>query len=158
MTLVSMNVNGKTFAREIEDRTGLADFLREDCNLTATHLGCEHGVCGACSVMIDGLLARACLKFAVQCAGRDVQTLEGFETDATMGALRRAFHEEHALQCGFCTSGMLISARDLLLRQPQPTESDIRDALAGNICRCTGYSGIVRAVQLAAVRLTEIGG
>ncbi len=155
MTLLRMNVNGKIMAREVEDRTSLADFLREDCNLTATHLGCEHGACGACSVVVDGVLTRACLKFAVQCEGRDVHTLEGFENDETMAALRRAFHEEHALQCGFCTPGMLISARDLLLRRREPGEEAIRDALAGNLCRCTGYAGIVRAVQLAATRLAE---
>ena len=155
MTRIRMNLNGAPVAHEVEDRTSLADFLREDCGLTATHLGCEHGACGACSVDVDGLLTRACLKFAVQCDGRTVTTLEGLAQDRVMEALRGAFHHAHALQCGFCTPGMLITARDLLLRNGQPTEAEIRDALAGNICRCTGYAGIVHAVRLAAEELTR---
>jgi carbon-monoxide dehydrogenase small subunit len=155
MSIVALDVNGVTFTREIEDRTSLADFLREECGLTATHLGCEHGACGACSVLVDDVLTRSCLKFARQCEGRQVTTLEGVNGDAVMEALRRGFHEEHGLQCGFCTSGMLITARDLLLRKPSPSEAEIRDALAGNICRCTGYAGIVHAIQSAAARLMQ---
>ncbi len=153
MTTLTLKVNGNDISREIEDRTSLADFLREDCGLTATHLGCEHGACGACSVLVDDRLTRSCLKFAVMCEGANVQTLEGFGTDPLMHALREAFHEAHALQCGFCTTGMLITARDLLARIPNPTEAIIRDALAGNICRCTGYAGIVHAIELAATKL-----
>jgi carbon-monoxide dehydrogenase small subunit len=154
MSRICIDLNGAPVTRDIEDRTSLADFLREDCGLTATHLGCEHGACGACSVVVDGLLTRACLKFAVQCDGGAVTTLEGLNEDAVMAALRDAFHRSHALQCGFCTPGMLITARDLLLRKPDPTEAQIRDALAGNICRCTGYAGIVHAIALAAENLS----
>jgi carbon-monoxide dehydrogenase small subunit len=150
MSHIRMTLNGAPVAREVEDRTSLADFLREDCGMTATHLGCEHGACGACSVDVDGLLTRACLKFAVQCDGRAVTTLEGLNQDRVTAALRDAFHRSHALQCGFCTPGMLVTARDLLLRKPQPNEAEIRDALAGNICRCTGYAGIVHAIAFAA--------
>lgn len=158
MSRLTLKVNGAETTREIEDRTSLADFLREDCGLTATHLGCEHGACGACSVLVDGVLTRSCLKFALQCEGRDVVTLEGCDKDRVMSALRKAFHEAHGLQCGFCTPGMLMTARDLLLRKANPSEAEIRDALAGNICRCTGYAGIVRAIEAAASELAPAGG
>jgi len=128
--------------------------LREDCDLTATHLGCEHGACGGCSVLVDDVLTRSCLKFARQCEGKNVVTLEGLQGDAVLEILKAAFHEKHGLQCGYCTPGMLITARDFLLRNKEPNEDDIRDALSGNLCRCTGYAGIVEAVELAASRLT----
>jgi carbon-monoxide dehydrogenase small subunit len=153
MKSLTLTVNAETVTHVIEDRTSLADFLREDCDLTATHLGCEHGACGACSVLVDDVLTRSCLKFARQCEGQTVVTLEGLQGDADMEVLKAAFHEKHGLQCGFCTPGMLITARDLLLRNKAPNEDDIRDALSGNLCRCTGYAGIVEAVALAASRL-----
>jgi aerobic carbon-monoxide dehydrogenase small subunit len=153
MKSLTLTVNAETVTHVIEDRTSLADFLREDCDLTATHLGCEHGACGACSVLVDDVLTRSCLKFARQCEGQTVVTLEGLQDDADMEVLKAAFHEKHGLQCGFCTPGMLITARDLLLRNKAPSEDDIRDALSGNLCRCTGYAGIVEAVALAASRL-----
>jgi carbon-monoxide dehydrogenase small subunit len=144
---VSLNVNGEPVVALAEPRTHLADFLREQCRLTGTHLGCEHGVCGACTVLIDGAPARACIAFAVGCEGSEVRTVEGFADDALMSELREAFSREHALQCGFCTPGMLIAARDLVLRVPEADERRIRVEMSGNLCRCTGFVGIVRAVQ-----------
>jgi carbon-monoxide dehydrogenase small subunit len=146
MTAISLTVNGERVAAEVEPRTHLGDFLRERLRLTGTHLGCEHGVCGACTVLIDGQPARACIAFAVQCDGLDVRTIEGFEDDTPMAALRAAFSREHGLQCGFCTPGMLIAARDIVLRVPDADERRIRVELSGNLCRCTGYLGIVKAV------------
>ncbi|MFD1705102.1 2Fe-2S iron-sulfur cluster-binding protein [Methylopila henanensis] len=146
-TPVALTVNGRAVAAEVEPRTHLADFMREDLNLTGTHLGCEHGVCGACTVLVDGEPARSCLTFAATCEGADVVTIEGFDDDALMAELRAAFNREHALQCGFCTPGMLVTARDLALRLAEPDERRIRVGLAGNLCRCTGYLGIVRAIQ-----------
>ena len=154
MKNLTLTVNAEPLTHVVEDRTSLADFLREDCDLTATHLGCEHGACGACSVLVDEVLTRSCLKFARQCEGQSVVTLEGLQDDAVMDVLKAAFHEKHGLQCGFCTPGMLITARDFLLRNKEPSEDEIRDALSGNLCRCTGYAGIVEAVELAASRLT----
>jgi carbon-monoxide dehydrogenase small subunit len=124
----------------------LGDFLREQQRLTGTHLGCEHGVCGACTVLIDGEPARSCIAYAVACEGRDVRTIEGFGDDLAMAQLRTAFNREHALQCGFCTPGMLIAARDLVLRVPEADEARVRVEMSGNLCRCTGYRGIVRAI------------
>jgi carbon-monoxide dehydrogenase small subunit len=148
-TRVSLTVNGESVTAEVEPRTHLADFLRDSLRLTATHLGCEHGVCGACTVLIDGEPARACIALAVSLDGSDIRTLEGLQGDPLMERLKRAFHEEHGLQCGFCTPGMLISARDLLRRRPEADEREIRVAMSGNLCRCTGYQGIVRAIQAA---------
>ena len=148
-TRVSLTVNGESVAAEVEPRTHLADFLRDALRLTATHLGCEHGVCGACTVLIDGEPARACIALAVSLDGADIRTLEGLQGDPLMERLKRAFHEEHGLQCGFCTPGMLISARDLLQRRPDADEREIRVAMSGNLCRCTGYQGIVRAIRAA---------
>jgi carbon-monoxide dehydrogenase small subunit len=142
-----MQVNGESVQALVEPRTHLADFLREQLRLTGTHLGCEHGVCGSCTVLIDGQPARSCIAYAVQCEGSEVRTIEGFEDDALMNELRGAFSCEHALQCGFCTPGMLIAARDLVLRVPGADERRIRAEMSGNLCRCTGYLGIVRAIS-----------
>jgi carbon-monoxide dehydrogenase small subunit len=131
----------------VEPRTHLGDFLREHCRLTGTHLGCEHGVCGACTVLIAGAPARSCITYAVACDGLAIQTIEGFDDDPTMADLREAFSREHALQCGFCTPGMLIASRDIVQRLPNADERRIRVELSGNLCRCTGYRGIVNAVR-----------
>ena len=151
MKTVNLQVNGQPVSAAVEPRTHLADFLREHEGLTGTHLGCEHGVCGACTVEIDGAPARSCIQFAVRCEGAAVRTIEGFDDDTVMRQLRAAFSAEHALQCGYCTPGMLITARDIVQRLPQlvndADEARIRRELAGNLCRCTGYQGIVRAIQ-----------
>ena len=147
MTAVSLTINGRTVNAEIESRTHLADFVRETQNLTGTHLGCEHGVCGACTVLVDGVPVRSCITFAVACDGASVTTIEGFNNDEIAGELRAAFSREHALQCGYCTPGILVSGRDLVLRAQTPDEHEIRVAMSGNLCRCTGYVGIVRAIQ-----------
>jgi len=144
---VRFNVNDVAVEADIAPRTHLADFLREDLLLTGTHTGCEHGVCGACTILIDGEPARSCITFAATCAGRDVKSIEGLEDDPVMAALRAAFTDEHALQCGYCTPGMLVTARDIVLRLPDADEDRIRLELAGNLCRCTGYNGIVRAIR-----------
>jgi len=146
MTRLALRINGAAVEAEVEPRTSLADFLRLEQRLTGTHLGCEHGVCGACTVLIDGQPARSCITFAVALEGREVRTVEGFDGDPVMAKLRQAFHEEHALQCGFCTSGMLITARDIVTRLAAADERRIRSELAGNLCRCTGYMGIVNAL------------
>jgi carbon-monoxide dehydrogenase small subunit len=158
MTAVSLVVNGRTLSAEIEPRTSLADFLRETQNLTGTHVGCEHGVCGACTLLIDGVPARSCITLVAACDGAEVSTIEGLEDDEIATELRDAFKREHALQCGYCTPGMLVSARDIVLRMESPSERDIRVAFSGNLCRCTGYVGIVRATQgvLAARRARGI--
>ena len=147
MTPVALSVNGRKVQALVEPRTHLADFLREHCRLTGTHLGCEHGVCGACTVLIDDKPARSCITYAVQCDGFAVQTIEGFEDDPIMQELRTAFSREHGLQCGFCTSGMLIAARDIVQRLPDADAHRIRVELSGNLCRCTGYLGIINAVE-----------
>jgi carbon-monoxide dehydrogenase small subunit len=144
---VELEVNGKSVAALVEPRTSLADFLRDHLLLTGTHVGCEHGVCGACTVVLDGAPARSCISFALACEGADVRTIEGFDDDPTMAALRAAFSAEHALQCGYCTPGMLVTARDIVERLPDADERAIRAELAGNLCRCTGYVGIVRAIE-----------
>jgi carbon-monoxide dehydrogenase small subunit len=144
---VQLTVNGATVSAEVEPRLQLAELLREHLLLTGTHLGCEHGVCGACTVNVDGVPARSCITFAVACDGADVRTIEGFDEDAVMRDLREAFSAEHALQCGYCTPGMLVTARDIVLRLPDADEARIRKELAGNLCRCTGYVGIVRAIR-----------
>jgi carbon-monoxide dehydrogenase small subunit len=143
---LNLRVNGAPVQALVEPRQSLADFLREQCQLTGTHVSCEQGVCGACTVLLDGQPVRSCITLGVACEGRAVQTIEGFEDDATMEQLRQAFNREHALQCGFCTPGMLISARDIVTRLPGINETRVRYELAGNLCRCTGYVGIVRAV------------
>jgi carbon-monoxide dehydrogenase small subunit len=147
MTVVSLSVNGRAVSAEVAPRTHLADFLREHLLLTGTHLGCEHGVCGACTVLIDDAPARSCIAFAAACEGARVHTIEGLEHDPIITLLRGAFTAEHALQCGYCTPGMLVTARDIVLRLPDADADRIRLELAGNLCRCTGYAGIVRAIQ-----------
>jgi len=147
MTEVLLSINGKTVSADVAPRTHLADFLRESLHLTGTHLGCEHGICGACTLLLDGEPARSCITFAAACANREVTTIEGLENDPVMAALRTAFSAEHALQCGYCTPGMLITARDIVLRLPDADDDRIRLELAGNLCRCTGYNGIVRAIR-----------
>ena len=146
MQTINIVINGEKVQALAEPRMHLGDFLREGQRLTGTHLGCEHGVCGACTVLIDGAPARSCIAFAVACEGREVRTIEGFGDDVVMGQLRAAFNREHALQCGFCTPGMLIAARDLVLRVPDADEKRVRVEMSGNLCRCTGYRGIVRAI------------
>ncbi len=162
MNPINLHINGRAVAAAVEPRTHLADFLREQEGLTGTHLGCEHGVCGACTIELDGAPARSCIQFAVRCNGAQVRTIEGFDGDALMDQLRAAFSAEHALQCGFCTPGMLITARDIVLRLPHLTsaadEARIRQELAGNLCRCTGYQGIVRAItRVLRERLGVVG-
>jgi aerobic carbon-monoxide dehydrogenase small subunit len=147
MTKVSLTVNGSVLSAEVEPRTHLADLLRETHNLTGTHIGCEHGVCGACTLLVDGVPIRSCITFAVACENAKVTTIEGLDEDEIAGELRAAFTAHHALQCGYCTPGMIVSARDIVLRMEALTEQDIRVAMSGNLCRCTGYVGIVRAVQ-----------
>jgi aerobic carbon-monoxide dehydrogenase small subunit len=143
---IALTVNGEAVQAEIAPRQHLADFLRENLHLTGTHLGCEHGVCGACTVMIDGAPARSCITLAVACDGAEIRTVESFDDDPVMAQLRAAFTAEHALQCGFCTPGMLATARDIVTRLPEADEARIRRGLSGNLCRCTGYVGIVRAI------------
>jgi carbon-monoxide dehydrogenase small subunit len=155
MTQIRLQVNGKLVVDDVPPRLSLADFLREHRNLTGTHLGCEHGVCGACTILIGGEPARACLTFAVACDEREVRTIEGFGDDRVMAALRHAFHQHHGLQCGFCTPAMLITARDLIKRGQAGSEAAIRKGLAGNICRCTGYTNIVTAIAAAAQALAD---
>lgn len=144
---ISLIVNGKLTRLQVEPREQLADVLRGRFMLTGTHIGCEHGVCGACTIEIDGVPARSCIAHTGSCAGADIRTIEGFGDDEVMTALREAFMREHSLQCSYCTPGMLVAARDVVLRLPAADESRVRDELAGNLCRCTGYRGIVRAVM-----------
>jgi aerobic carbon-monoxide dehydrogenase small subunit len=147
---ISVTVNGVAHERAIEPRVLLTDFLRHTLGLTGTHVGCEHGVCGACTVLVDGDSVRACLMFAVQADGCRVETVEGLGTIGKMNELQEAFHEHHALQCGFCTPGMLITATDLIKKYPLATDDDIRAGLSGNLCRCTGYEHIVAAIRAAS--------
>jgi len=147
MNMIELSVNQRAVRISAEPRTNLADFVRDKLDLTGTHLGCEHGVCGACTVLVDGVPARSCITYAVACEGAEVTTIEGLDEDCVTTELRAAFTREHALQCGYCTPGMLVSARDLVLRLPEADERQIRVGLSGNLCRCTGYVGIVRAVQ-----------
>jgi carbon-monoxide dehydrogenase small subunit len=149
-TTISLTINGKPRTVAVEPRMSLADLLREDLRLTATHLGCEQGVCGACTVLIDGEPARACIALAVTLDGAEVRTLEGLADDPLMSTLKAAFQDKHGLQCGFCTPGMLISSWDLLKRKGALSEAEIRVAMSGNLCRCTGYQGIVRSIKAAA--------
>ena len=153
---VAIEVNGQRREAQVPARLSLVDWLRDELRLTGTHVGCEHGICGACSVMLDGEPVRACLMYTVQASGHRVTTVEGLaKPDGSLSALQDAFCETHGLQCGYCTSGMLIAAQALLNSNPSPSEVQIRDAIGGNLCRCTGYQQIVEAVELAAKRLKE---
>ncbi len=147
---VTLVINGKRRTMSVEPRQSLADLLREDMRLTATHLGCEQGVCGACTILINGQPGRACITLAVAVDGAEIRTLEGLQDDELMEILKGAFHDKHGLQCGFCTPGMLISSWDLLKRRPKLNEQEIRVGMSGNLCRCTGYQGIVRSIKAAA--------
>ena len=143
---IKVRVNGREYERTVEVRLTLADFLREDLGLTGTHLGCEHGVCGACTVLFNGAAIRSCLMLAVQADGADLATVEGLARGGELTNLQRAFQDNHALQCGFCTPGFLMAATAFLQETPAPTEDQVRDAISGNICRCTGYASIVDAI------------
>jgi carbon-monoxide dehydrogenase small subunit len=148
---VSLTINGTAYHGEVEPRLLLADFIREVCQLTGTHVGCEHGVCGACTILMNGEPVRSCLTFAVQANGAELATVEGLAApDGTLHPLQEAFREHHGLQCGFCTPGVLMTAIYLLRENPTPTEREIREGIAGSLCRCTGYEGIVRAIAAAA--------
>jgi 2-furoyl-CoA dehydrogenase 2Fe-2S iron sulfur subunit len=148
---VTLTLNGKQLSAEAEPRLLLSDFLRHALGATGTHVGCEHGICGCCTVLIDGVAQRSCLTLAVQAEGREVQTVESLASaDGALNPLQQAFRNNHALQCGFCTPGILMSFTDYLARNPHPTTAEIRDVLSGHICRCTGYAGIVAAIEEAA--------
>lgn len=147
---VSMVVNGEQTAADLPVRLNLADFLRNHLGLTGTHVGCEHGACGACTVLVNGKLTRSCLMLAVQADGADIETIEGADASGRLQKLQACFHRRNALQCGFCTSAMLLTAAELLISNPHPTKTEIRDAISGNFCRCTGYQAIVDAVMDAA--------
>lgn len=147
---ISVTVNGKLCTGSVEPRQSLAGFLRDDLDLTGTHIGCEHGVCGSCTVLLDGASIRACLMFAVQANGAEITTVEGLGAPGAMSPLQQAFHRHHALQCGFCTPGMLTTAQAFLDENPAPTADEVREAISGNICRCTGYVPIVAAILDAA--------
>ena len=146
MSDLTININGEHVTANVEPRLSLADFIRDHQRLTGTHLGCEHGVCGACTVLMNGEPVRSCITFAVVADGTQITTIEGFDDDEPMAQLRQAFHENHALQCGYCTPGMLVAARDIVTRLPDADEDRVRLELAGNLCRCTGYVGIVNAI------------
>jgi len=150
---VTLDVNGRTYDVRVEPRKTLADTIREDCGLTGTHLGCEHGVCGACTVLADGQPVRSCLMFAVQSEGLALRTVEGLADGDTLHPIQQAFWENHGLQCGFCTPGFLMLAVGYLEQNPNPTEEDLREVLASNLCRCTGYQNIMKAVTQAAVTM-----
>jgi aerobic carbon-monoxide dehydrogenase small subunit len=151
----SLSVNGKTYEVEAEARRNLADALREDCGLTGTHVGCEHGVCGACTVLVDGKPVRACLMFAVQAQGKEVRTVEGLADGEKLHPLQQAFWENHGLQCGFCTPGFLMLAAGVLEAEPDISDEDLKHVLSSNLCRCTGYQNIVKAVRAAAAEMKK---
>jgi aerobic-type carbon monoxide dehydrogenase small subunit (CoxS/CutS family) len=154
---ISVSVNGRQYARSVEPRLLLSDFLRHHLRLTGTHVGCEHGVCGACTVLVDDQLTRSCLMLAVQADGARITTVEGLAPTDQLHPVQAAFWDAHGLQCGFCTSGMLITTVALLRDNPSPNDMEIREALSGNLCRCTGYQNIVKAVRLASERLSAAG-
>jgi aerobic-type carbon monoxide dehydrogenase small subunit (CoxS/CutS family) len=155
---VRITVNGAEHELTVEARRTLADVLRHDLGYTGTHVGCEHGICGACTVLVDGLPARSCLMFGVQADGRSVETVEGLGTPDALGDLQQAFTDQHGLQCGFCTPGFLMLITAFLRERPSPTDDEIRDVVASNLCRCTGYQGILRAVRAAAHRAAAADG
>jgi carbon-monoxide dehydrogenase small subunit len=147
---IRLRVNGRAYERVVEPRTSLADFLREDLDLTGTHVGCEHGVCGACTVLLNGQPVRSCLLLAIQLNGAELTTIEGLAEGETLHPLQQAFWDNHGLQCGFCTPGILLTAKAFLQEHPSPSEAEIREAISGNLCRCTGYQFIVDAIAEAA--------
>jgi aerobic carbon-monoxide dehydrogenase small subunit len=149
---IRVTVNGRVYERTVEVRKTLADFLRDDLDLTGTHLGCEHGVCGACTIVVDGAAVRSCLMFAAQAHGREIETVEGLADGDRLNTLQEAFREHHGLQCGFCTPGFLMTLTCFLRETPNPTEGEVREAISGNLCRCTGYKNIVAAALAAARR------
>jgi carbon-monoxide dehydrogenase small subunit len=149
---VAMTVNGRRYEREVEPRLLLVHFLRDDLGLTGTHVGCDTSSCGACTVRLDGAAVKSCTVFAFQADAGEVQTIEGLAHDGELHPLQRAFHEHHALQCGYCTPGMIMAATEILARHPNPTDEEIRKGLEGNLCRCTGYHNIVEAIKAAAAR------
>ncbi|MBI3637278.1 MAG: (2Fe-2S)-binding protein [Candidatus Rokubacteria bacterium] len=153
---IRVTVNDRVYERQVEPRTSLADFLRESLDLTGTHVGCEHGVCGACTVLLEGEPIRACLLLAVQADGRRVTTIEGLTPAEGLGPLQQAFHDTHGLQCGFCTPGILVAVHAFLREHQAPTPTEIRELLSGNLCRCTGYHFIVEAVTAAAARARDV--
>jgi aerobic-type carbon monoxide dehydrogenase small subunit (CoxS/CutS family) len=155
---ITVTVNGQNFTREVEPRHLLADFLRHHLRLTGTHVGCAHGACGACTILVDGRPARSCLMFAVQAEGADIRTMESLIEGENLSLLQQEFRNHHALQCGFCTPGMLISATALLAENPDPTVEQIREYMAGNLCRCTGYGAIVRAIKATAMARKKSAG
>ena len=150
---ISLKVNGKSHTAELEARTLLSDYLREHLSLTGTHIGCDTSSCGACTIHVDGMAVKSCTMLAVQADGCEITTVEGLSTDGNLHPIQEGFKEEHGLQCGFCTPGMMMTATDLLKRNPNPSEQEIRDALEGNFCRCTGYHNIVRSIQYAAKKM-----
>lgn len=154
-TTVNLTVNGENHEVAITPRKLLSDVLREDLRLTGTHVGCEHGVCGACTILIDGAPARACLTFAIQMEGHEIETIEGVTPDSGYSPLQQALHDEHGLQCGYCTPGIIMTFEAYLKENPTPTEAEIRDVLSGNLCRCTGYQNIVAAIVRAAEAMRE---
>jgi carbon-monoxide dehydrogenase small subunit len=152
---IRLDLNGRPYRVRVEPRRTLADAIRDDCGLTGTHLGCEHGVCGACTVIVDGEVVRACLMFAVQAEGRRIRTVEGLAQGGELHPLQRAFIEHHGLQCGFCTPGFLMLAAGVLEREPELSDDEITDVLSSNLCRCTGYANIVKAVRSAAAEMRK---
>ncbi|KIL45071.1 (2Fe-2S)-binding protein [Jeotgalibacillus soli] len=144
---IKLTINGKHYVEEVESRILLSDFIRENCGLTGTHVGCEHGVCGACTVIVNGTAVRSCLMFAVQTDGEEIQTVEGLSQDGELTPLQQNFKECHGLQCGFCTPGILMSAQDYLAKNPEPSTQELKEMLSGHLCRCTGYDGILKAIQ-----------
>jgi aerobic-type carbon monoxide dehydrogenase small subunit (CoxS/CutS family) len=152
IAIVSLTINGRAMRRAVSPRLSAAEFIRQDLGLTGTHIGCEHGVCGACTIVVDGAVCRGCLLFAVQLEGRVVETIEGATQSGRVAALQAAFVARNALQCGFCTPGMILTAAEALVRNPEMSRADIREAISGNLCRCTGYEAIVDAIESCAGR------
>ena len=152
---IQITVNGETYHRQVEPRRLLSDFLRDDLNLRGTHVGCEHGICGACTILLNGETARSCLMFAVQADGAQITTVEGLAQNGELHPVQQGFWENHGLQCGFCTPGFLLTAYELLERNPNPTEQEVRVGLSGNMCRCTGYQGIIQSVLAAAKKMKK---
>ncbi len=155
MTRITLTLNDKQVTEEVEARLSLADLIRERFRLTGTHLGCEQGACGSCTVLVNDIPVRSCITLAIACEGMEVRTIEGFDNDPGMKVISKAFHQGHGLQCGYCTPGMLISVRDILTRHPKIDREALRVELSGNYCRCTGYQGILRSVEMAQAELND---